>query len=275
MSCNGSAQPLSFHLSRNAPQSARSPTIPGPRIEIVCHRGAYEIAPENTLAAANRCLAWGVDYVEVDVRPSKEGQLYVLHDATVDRTTDGAGRLDELTSVEIDRLDAGSWFDPAFSGERVPRVETYLTHVKGRAKVFFDIKDADHDALLDLIDRTGYRRECFLWSADPSWSAELQRIAPDLPIKVNVQTPDDVDRASRDLQARIVEVRLEHSTDALIERARNRGIKVMVYHTENEEDAWRKILDLGVEMVNLNHAGAFLQVAESQGSSRRKEAPDG
>ena len=223
-------------------------------IEIVCHRGANEIAPENTLSAADRSLAWGVDYLEVDVRPSRDGILYVLHDADVDRTTDGTGLLSTLASEEVDALDAGSWFSNTFAGEPVPRVETYLNHIRGRARVFFDVKDADHSSLLDLIDRTGFRSDCFFWSGDPTWSLELSRQAPDLPIKINVNTPEDVEQAKREF-------------NALIERARAHDIKVMVYHQQKDEDAFRRILDLDIEMVNLNHADAFLRVAKERSAS--------
>ena len=125
------------------------------RVEVVCHRGANAVAPENTWAAARQCVEWGADYIEVDVRTSRDGVFYVLHDAAVDRTTNGTGRLRDLTSDEIDRLDAGAWFHPRFSGERIPRLEPFLERVRGKAKVFFDVKDADLSQLLTLVHTVG------------------------------------------------------------------------------------------------------------------------
>ncbi|MFC6656167.1 glycerophosphodiester phosphodiesterase family protein [Roseibium salinum] len=93
---------------------------------IVCHRGACLSAPENTLASLAGAIDMGAEVVEFDVRPSRDGVLYVMHDATVDRTTDGTGRFADMTSDEIDTLDAGSWFSPEFAGERVPRLNTFL-----------------------------------------------------------------------------------------------------------------------------------------------------
>ena len=77
-------------------------------IEIVCHRGANEYAPENTFAAAQKCIDWGMDYVEVDVNTSKDGVLYVFHGPELEKTTNGTSCITELTSKEIDALDAGS-----------------------------------------------------------------------------------------------------------------------------------------------------------------------
>ncbi|HXF60497.1 MAG TPA: glycerophosphodiester phosphodiesterase family protein, partial [Caldilineaceae bacterium] len=121
------------------------------RIEIVCHKGANEYAPENTYAAAQRCIEWGVDYVEIDVNLSKDGVHYILHGPSVEETTNGSGNIQELTSAEIDALDAGSWFDARFAGERVPRLEPFLRWIKGKAKVFFDVKAANLPELIDLV----------------------------------------------------------------------------------------------------------------------------
>jgi glycerophosphoryl diester phosphodiesterase len=95
-------------------------------VEIVCHKGANEYAPENTIASTQLCIDWGMDYVEIDVSASKDGVLYLMHDPDVDRTTNGHGLLRDMLSEDIDCLDAGSWFDPSFTEERVPRLEPFL-----------------------------------------------------------------------------------------------------------------------------------------------------
>lgn len=109
-------------------------------IEVVVHRGANFLAPENTLPSARAALKYGAEWIELDVRKSKDGVLYNLHDETLDRTTDGHGPIRLVTSSEIERLDAGSWFGPAFRGLKVPRIETMLDSLKGKANVFFDVK---------------------------------------------------------------------------------------------------------------------------------------
>ncbi|NCF44910.1 MAG: glycerophosphodiester phosphodiesterase, partial [Proteobacteria bacterium] len=76
---------------------------------LVCHRGASLIAPENTFAAADVALDRGAHLIELDVRESADGVLYVMHDKTLDRTTDGTGPIQHRTAAEIDALDAGRW----------------------------------------------------------------------------------------------------------------------------------------------------------------------
>src|SRR6478752_234493 len=99
-------------------------TSPSPPLT-VAHRGLLRHAPENTLANYRACLELRLGF-EFDVQATKDGRLVCIHDDTVDRTTDGTGRVAELTLAEIRQLDAGSWFDPMFAGQKVPTVEEVL-----------------------------------------------------------------------------------------------------------------------------------------------------
>lgn len=92
---------------------------------IVAHRGLLRHAPENTLANFRACLELRLGF-EFDVQKTRDGHLVCIHDDTVDRTTNGKGKLAEMTLDELRRLDAGSWFDPRFASERVPTVEEVL-----------------------------------------------------------------------------------------------------------------------------------------------------
>src|SRR6478609_8173094 len=92
------------------------------RPQVIGHRGLLQSAPENTLAGFRACLELRVGF-EFDVRRTSDGQLVCLHDQTLERTTNGKGLLSGLPWSEVEKLDAGGWFDPAFRGERVPRVD--------------------------------------------------------------------------------------------------------------------------------------------------------
>ncbi len=87
---------------------------------IIAHRGACGVAPENTLPSIDSALAARADMIEIDVHLSKDGRLIVMHDETVDRTTDGEGTIAEMTYPEIEKLDAGKWFDDMYAGTKVP-----------------------------------------------------------------------------------------------------------------------------------------------------------
>lgn len=231
-------------------------------IEIVCHKGANEYAPENTYAAAQRCLDWGVDYVEIDVRTSKDGVFYLLHDETLDRTTNGQGPITACTAAEIDQLDAGSWFHPRFADERIPRLDEFLRWIKGKAKVYLDVKAAAPQRIIDLIHTVGMMDDVFFWSGSNEWALALRALAPHLALKINVKTVEDVVRAHEIYRANIVEVGLANMSEALQMACQARGIKIMVYEQQKNRAAFRTILDWGVEMINLNHADVFLEVLQ-------------
>lgn len=121
MTTPGRILPLLFYLVvAGAPAVAAEP-----RPLIVAHRGLLHHAPENTLANFRACLELRLGF-EFDVQRTKDGQLVCMHDSAVDRTTNGTGRIAELTLADIRGLDAGSWFDPQFAGEPVPTVEEVL-----------------------------------------------------------------------------------------------------------------------------------------------------
>ncbi|GAA3781839.1 glycerophosphodiester phosphodiesterase [Streptomyces chiangmaiensis] len=117
---------------------------------VVAHRGASAYAPENTLAAVDRAAAMGIDWVENDVQRTKDGRLVVIHDATLDRTTDvkklyprrSPWRVKDFTAAEIARLDAGSWFGPPYAGARVPTLRQYMARVsRNHQKLVLEIKN--------------------------------------------------------------------------------------------------------------------------------------
>src|SRR3990170_7761080 len=102
---------------------------------IFAHRGASAYAPENTLAAFRLALDQGADGIELDAKLSADGEIVVIHDQTVDRTTPRKGRVDQLTLSELRKLDAGSWKGDVFSGEKIPALAEVFSAVGGKLKI--------------------------------------------------------------------------------------------------------------------------------------------
>ena len=234
------------------------------RMDIVVHRGANHLAPENTMAAAKKAIELGADYVEVDVRTSKDGVFYVMHDPNVDRTTDGQAKLNELTSDQIDKLDAGSWFDPKFKAERVPRLRELLRWIRGKGKVYFDVKDADIVKLVKLVRDMKMQDDVFFWFSDGRQARKLQRHDEHMPIKINVKDVEELKRAKRWFGARIVETNVKVATPAFIKTANRMGIRVMIMYTGSDPAVFRRIIRSGAQMVNLDRLTVFLDVERKE-----------
>ncbi|WP_417385575.1 glycerophosphodiester phosphodiesterase [Gimesia sp.] len=126
---------------------------------IVAHRGLLKVAPENTLANFRACLELRLGF-EFDVQRSQDGHLVCIHDSTLDRTTNGSGKVANLTLSEIRQLDAGSWFDPRFKGERVPTVKEVLQlaaqYRQHEILIAVDFKDSDVEQdVVKLAEKQG------------------------------------------------------------------------------------------------------------------------
>ena len=121
--------------------SAKADTPPSARVtQIIAHRGSSADRPECTLVSIQRAIEAGATAVVVDVRTTKDGHLVILHDATLDRTTNGKGKLQDKTLTEVRQLDAGSWFDPKYRDQRVPTLKEVLVLCKGKIDVLLDLK---------------------------------------------------------------------------------------------------------------------------------------
>ncbi|NLE37096.1 MAG: hypothetical protein GX621_03630 [Pirellulaceae bacterium] len=116
---------------RRLPSSTRLSEMPLKPCQMIAHRGYSAVAPENTLASIDHAMRAGACAAECDVRISKDGHIVAMHDATVDRTTNGKGNVAELTLAELRELDAGSWKNQKFAGERVPTLDEILAKHKG------------------------------------------------------------------------------------------------------------------------------------------------
>lgn len=106
----------------------------------IAHRGASIFAPENTLAAFDKAIELKVDFIELDVQMTKDGHLVVIHDTTVDRTTNGIGAVKDLTLQEIKELDAGNWFSERFKGEKIPTIDEVFKRYKGKIGLLIELK---------------------------------------------------------------------------------------------------------------------------------------
>ncbi|MEH7379970.1 glycerophosphodiester phosphodiesterase family protein [Bacillus sp. JJ1533] len=137
----GTGVAFSLLLSPFSQAFAEEPTV-GERkqVENVAHRGASGYAPENTIAGFDVAVDMKADYIEIDVQRSKDGELVLIHDTTVDRTTDGTGKVGDLTFEKLRSLDAGSWKGEQFAGEQIPTFEEILERYRGKVGIFIELK---------------------------------------------------------------------------------------------------------------------------------------
>jgi glycerophosphoryl diester phosphodiesterase len=158
-----------------------------PRPLILAHRGASANAPENTLAAFELALEQGAHGVELDVKLSADDEIVVMHDATVDRTTGGKGRVSDLTLAALRELDAGSSFSEKFNGEKIPTLSDVFEAIGDRALINVELtnyktpRDGLADKVCDLVKRFGLGERILFSSFLPSNLKRTRSLLPDTP----------------------------------------------------------------------------------------------
>ncbi len=218
------------------------------------HRGASYIAPENTLASVDSCILYGIEFVECDVRISKDSVFYILHDQTLDRTTNGTGLFAEWNSQDIDTLDAGSWFGPEFADVRVPRFDDVLKRAKeGGVKLTIDYRTGDLKQLLDLIQKHDMLDQCtFVFFLEKDYM-DFRQLAPTCnTLQAYVPGPASMKEAIEKFQPNVAVVRMDSINKEMVDYLHQRDIKVLglsLHREDPMESDYIKAQQLGVDII--------------------------
>jgi len=229
---------------------------------VIAHRGHSAGAPEQTMAAFGLAVELGADMIEADVRRARDGRLVMLHDATVDRTTDGCGAVAELSSAELARLDAGAWFGARFAGERIPSLEEVFELAEGTGiGLCLEAKGRSPDDYASTavevgreIARRGRTRLDVLASFDHESLAAAAAAVPGLrcaPDRLPERGPSDgeaVAAQARAARATIVQHHHEDLTEAVVEELHRAGIEVWAWPPETVQEVDR-LLEMEVDAV--------------------------
>jgi glycerophosphoryl diester phosphodiesterase len=160
-------------------------------VEIVAHRGGAATTPENTMGAFRAAAAAGVLSWELDVQRSRDGELVIIHDDTLDRTTSGSGPIGQHSYVELAQLDAGSWFGPEWRRERIPTLRGVIAFAQEvGARLLIELKSPHNypgieAQVVDLLARTGFGPHCMILSFDVASLGRVHALDPSLLIDLN------------------------------------------------------------------------------------------
>ena len=232
---------------------------PGDPLRVIAHRGASASAPENTLVAQEIARRGGVGWIENDVRPSRDGVPFVLHDRTVDRTTDGTGEIGALSAARLKELDAGSWFAPAYAGTRLPTLAEQLADLRTRGgNLLLEIKGeqtrAQVGAIVDAVRTERMTGRVFVQSFKVDALRYVQELAPELPLGLLRETldPDPV-AVAEELHLTAYNPWVESLTQrpAVIADLHAAGVATMVWTVDSARQ-WAELERIGVDAVITN-----------------------
>ncbi|MBL7852663.1 MAG: hypothetical protein JNN04_17295 [Cyclobacteriaceae bacterium] len=241
-------------------------------IQVMGHRGASALAPENTLAAFRAAMPHA-EVLELDVHLTRDDSVVVMHDPTVDRTTDGKGAIAELAYADLAALDAGSWLGEAFKGERVPTLAQVLDLVNGQRTVLIELKWPRNGIYHNLVPRVVElirARKAETWvivqSFEYKYLDELRRLAPDITAYQLLYgylafPPVYRDRSFHLGTFPIVEgvkglaIYYKFLSPSLVEKIHGQGLKIIAW-TVNDPFDIRRVANLGVDGIISDNPGA-------------------
>jgi glycerophosphoryl diester phosphodiesterase len=247
-----------------APQLVR-PDAPWTTPAVVAHRGYSKLAPENTLAAARLATSAGAEFVEGDTQPSSDGVPFVLHDASLSRTSNGFGFVRSTTSATLDDLDAGSWFGAAYAGERLPRLTAFLDTVhQGPSDLVIELKGSHTweqvARVVAEIRASGMAERTVIQSFEEQGLRDAHELAPEISLALLRNTIDaDPVAAVRAVGA----VAYLPSWNALKGRPKAiaalsaAGIAIVPF-TVDDPNEWAAMRELGIDGIITNDPGGLV-----------------
>jgi len=238
-----------------------------PHPKIVCHRGVKTFAPENTPLAIDLAIGLGFNIVEIDVRQTKDGVPVVLHDSSANRTTDGSGEIKEMNYADVCKLDAGSWFNPFFAGELVPRLEDVLVHVKGYLEVYIEIKEAEPEILLELVQRFDMIRDCFFWCKDIKVMDKLRLLNKNVRLMARCYDFPTLKDVIERHNPQVIEFDGLKFTNKELKHCKELGILSMPYYTGSKLSVLKKLIDSGADILNLGNPKLIEKIIIDEGKN--------
>jgi len=238
------------------------------RTRVIAHRGFSGAAPENTIAAVRAAIEIQADMVEIDVTLTADGRVVVIHDETLDRTTNGGGLVSDFSLTALQQLDAGSWFAPRFAGERIPTLDAVLDEVEGRILLNVEIKSESVDRgvvpkVASSIRKRGMIDQVVVSSFSPTALEQMHSEAPEIRTAVLYNTKfhkgqDSVEIVT-DLGASVFNIKRQRLTKKMMRRCADNDIPVGIY-TVNKPARMRRLVKKGIDAIFTDHPDRLLEI---------------
>ncbi len=219
---------------------------------IVGHRGAAGLAPENTLPSFKKALEYDVDFIELDVRATKDRVLVVIHDKKLDRTTNGSGFVNEKTFEEIRKLDAGSWFSKEFAGIKIPTLKEVLEFLKSKSPhIIIEIKDAGIEKeVMKIVKETDVLDKIVIASFDLGILLNIRKLNREIPLlAISNHHSQAFVKAILKIGVRMYALRKDAITEKIVKYCHLKGILVNAWVINSVKDVIR-MLKMNVDIIS-------------------------
>lgn len=251
------------------------------RVLVIAHRGDSKVAPENTLPAFKSAVEAGSDLVELDYVHTADGQMLVIHDDTLDRTTDADEkweaqkiRVDAKTLEECQSLDAGSWFGPEFAGTKLPTLEEAIDVIQDGSVTLIERKDGDAKTCVDMLERKEIVEDLVVQAFDWKYLADCRALRKDLVLGAlgsGKLTPEKLDEIVAS-GAQVVGWQFLALREEQIAMIHERGLKAWAW-TVDDPKAARRLAEWGVDGIITNIPAQIKETLASPAETEASSAP--
>jgi glycerophosphoryl diester phosphodiesterase len=237
------------------------------KLVVIAHRGDHVNVPENTLAAYQQAIIHGADYVEVDLRTTKDGHLVILHDATVNRMTGGTGAVKDLAYDDIRRLTIHAADKKDTAVYHIPDFASVLKLCRGRINIYLDFKDADVAKTYRMIRAADMEKHVVVYLNKEEQYGQWKKIAPQMPLMASLPENMDPQQLIHFLEKKPVQVVDNAYNDDLLKLMRRKNIAVWLDVESKDEGPaiWDKVLQKGVDGLQTDHPEKLIKYLEEKG----------
>ena len=236
------------------------------RIVAISHRGEHLHHPENTMPAFEEAIRVGADFIEVDVQTTADGKLVLSHDGTVDRCTNGKGKVSEMTFDQVEALDAGIKAGPAFAGTRVPTFDQVLELARGKIGIYVDVKNASAKDLVGHIESHQMSGRVVIYCR-PSLAKEIQELNPALKVMPESASVEHAELLIEQLHPKVLAFGAGDFKPDIIAVARQAHAEIYVDRmgsTDNPE-GWQSAIDDGADGIQTDRPGPLVEYLRNKG----------
>jgi glycerophosphoryl diester phosphodiesterase len=234
---------------------------------VIAHRGASGWAPENTLPAFQKAAELEADMIEFDIQLSADRHIVVIHDKTVDRTTNGTGRVAEKSFAELRQLDAGAWFAPNFAGTRIPTLREVLSTISDSIQLNIELKHFDLESnffeqdVAAIVTEFDLLHRAIFAARHPESITRLKELIPgiDCVLLQKERTEDEYVEALLRLNLKVAQIRRRSMNQAFINRLHEHKILINLFYADEAEEM-RNFISMGIDGILTNYPDRLRKV---------------
>ena len=236
------------------------------RVVAIAHRGEHLKHPENTVPAFEEAIRVGADYIEVDVRTSADGKLVLSHDATVDRCTNGQGKVAELTFEQLEALDAGIKSGPEFKGTKIPTFDEVLDLARGHFGIYVDVKYATAQDLVRHIEGHGMADHVVIYCG-PALAKQILALNARLRVMPESNSVEHAQALVDQLQPKVIAYGASDWKPEIIAVAKKANALVYVDRmgTTDGPEGWQSAIDAGADGIQTDRPAALVEYLRQKG----------